>query len=557
MNQGELRDIIKKYALQNAVFYNGRANPQAVLGKVLASEPGLRKHVQLVREEIERVVSEVNTLHLEEQKTLLHNIDPKLLERQEKVQVPLPGLPNAQEGKVVTRFAPAPTGPLHISHIMRAAMLSYLYAKKYSGKFIVRFEDTDAKKIDGQFYDMIKNDLHAVGIKWDEIVLESDFMDLYYKYAKKLFDKKKFYVCVCPQENFKKLKEKKKNCPCRRNSAKKNLELWKQMLAGKFREGRAVVRLKTSMKHKNPALRDPPMLRISKAPHPKKGRKFFVWPLYNFANVVADHYNRITHVFRAKEHQHNTEIQSLLYKALKWEPPETVNFGLVYLPGEKLHKRDIIEGFRKKSYTGWNDIKLPTIQALVRRGFHPDTFRESAIMCGLSKTDIRLDWENIEGINRKVIDPLANRYMVVIDPVKIEIDTTGDVKSVETPLHPDFPDRGDKKIPVSDFIYISRDDFERLSGKEFRLKNLFNIDLKGRVGHYSGNEVKKEHQKVQWVSEPHVKVKILTKENVLQGLGEPAMQQLKVGDIIQMERIGFGRVDKKEKEGIVIAFAHK
>ena len=557
MDEGKLRDIIKKYALQNAVFYDGRADAKAVLGKVLANEPGLRKHAQLVKEETERVVQEVNSLHIEEQRALLGNIEPRMVENAE-VKQPLMGeLPNAVQGKVVTRFAPAPTGPLHISHILRAAMMSYLYAKKYEGKFILRLEDTDAKKIEAPFYEMIKHDLKSVGIKWDELVLESDMMGLYYRHAKHLLGKGRFYVCTCHAEKFRGLKEKKKDCPCRRNRTKKNMELWNGMLAGTFREGKAVVRLKTGMKNKNPALRDPPMLRISLTPHPKKKREYVVWPLYNFAAAIADHENGVTHVFRAKEHKHNTEIQGLVYRLLSWKPPETINFGLIYLPGEKLHKRDIIAGFKKKTYSGWDDIKLPTIQALIRRGFQAEAFRQCALMSGLSKTDIRLSWENIEGVNRKVIDPLANRYMAVIDPVKIELDAPDDIKIIESPLHPDFPERGKKRVPVSDIAYISKEDMKNLSGREFRLKNLFNILLDGSIGRYKGNVVEKGLKKIQWVSEPNINVSILTRDGVLKGIGEREMGRLKVGDLIQLERVGFGRVDKKEKGAITIAFAHK
>jgi len=205
----------------------------------------------------------------------------------------------------------------------------------------------------------------------------------------------------------------------------------------------------------------------------------------------------------------------------------------------------------------------------VRRGFVPEMFRQLAINTGLSKNDIRIGWENIEGTNRKFIDPLANRYMVVTEPEKLSVKNGPLLKEVEELLHPGFPERGKKKIPVSmDSLYISAEDFKNLHGKEFRLKGLCNVLLKGKEAYFAGDQVVREMQKVQWVSEPHVQVRIVTPEKILEGIGEPGLGTLKPGTLIQMERIGFGRVDsidvQKPFEGakapsvhVTVFFAHK
>jgi glutamyl-tRNA synthetase len=550
-----LKDLILKYSLQNAIFYSGKANVGAVLGKVIAENSEARKNINELRKEVEEIVNQVNKLSLEQQKSELRRIAPELLEKEKKAEEGLPELPNAKVSKVVTRFAPSPTGPLSLAQFLRAVMLSYAYARKYKGKFIVRIEDTDAKKIEKKFYDWIKEDLRNLGIKWDSLVLQSDRLDLYYKHAEDLILRGKAYVCVC--KDFKKFKDSKSECPCRKNTKDKNLELWKGMLRGKFEEGEAVLRLKLSMKDPNPVLRDPPLLRVNKHIHPLKGRKYKVWPLYNFACSIDDHSLGITHIFRGKEHEHNTSVQKRISSIFSWKFPEVVNFGMIRFPGEKIHTRDIKEWIEEGKVSGWDDPRLPTIRSLLRRGFHPKALQGYGIQLSLTKTDVTLDWEKLETINRKVIDPIANRYMVVIDPVRISIESSPEIREIFENLHPDFPKRGKKKIYVnSKAIYISKEDFEGFKQKIIRLKGLFNISL-GRKPRYIGDDLIRDMPKIQWVSEPNINVKIVKPNGILEGLGEPEMNSLKVGELIQMERIGFGRIDSKNKNEITVYFAHK
>jgi len=552
-----MKDIILKYCLQNAVFYKGKANPKAVLGKVMAELPKARKDVPRVKKLIDETIKTVNKLSPEEQLKRLEKIDPKLTHREAKVQEELPALPDVK-GKVVTRFAPAPTGPLNIGHMLRAVMLSYLYAEKYKGKFIVRFEDTDARSLKREYYDWIKEDLKNTGVKPNKIYRESQHMGLFYKHAEKLIKDGDMYVCFCSAEEFRRLKQEKRDCPCRGKKAEENLKDWKEMLKGKYKEGEAVVIFKTSMQDPNPAMRDHACLRINETSHPFTKDKHRVWPLYNFANVIMDHNDKITHVFRGKEHEHNTQMQRKLFKALKWKPPVVVNFGMIYLSGEKLHTRDIKEKINRGELTGWDDVRLHTVRALLRRGFQAEAFKGASLACGLSKNDIRFDWDILESTNRKVLDPRANRYMVVTNPVKISVRNAPNIHSVFEPLHIEFPERGKKRIPVNlKRIYIEKSDYRNLNRKEFRLKGLFNLRLGGNIGVYTNNEIKRSMPKIHWVSEGYVKVSILMPSGeTIAGIAEPEVKKLKVGDVLQMERFGFGRVDKKGKE-ITIVFAHR
>ncbi len=552
------RGIIMRYALQNAVFYGGKADPGAVLGKVMASEPELREIVKEVRKEIDRIAREINKISLEEQKKRLESIAPDMLEREVKGREGLPPLRDAVKGRVVTRFAPSPTGPLSIFQLSRAVMLSYLYAEMYRGKFIVRIEDTDPRKVEKKYYEMIREDLKNVGVKWNKLVMQSDHIPIYYKYAEKLINDGRIYACFCPAEKFRKLKLKSQNCPCRDYSPEKNLGFWKKALGGKYKDGEVVFRLKTSMQDPNPVLRDPPLLRVNKAKHPRKGKKYKVWPLYNYSCAIDDHVLNITHVFRGKEHEHNTAVQKRIYEALDWDSPVTINFGMIYLPGEKPHTRDIVERIKSGKISGWDDPSLPTVRALLRRGFRPEAFRLFAVQCGLTKHDINIEWETLYGINRRIIDSGAERYRVVIDPVGIDVSGcikgAGVGKTVSVQKHPDRRDT--REVPVTPKIYVSKEDFRDFKNKEVRLLDLFNLRL-GKKPKLSKSQVINEKiQKLQWVPEKNVPVKIVKPDGVLQGIGEPAMKNLKVGDVIQMLRIGFGRVDKKGDE-IQIVFAHK
>ena len=553
-----MKEIILKYTLQNAIFYNGKADPGAVMGKVMAEQPHLRKRNQEVRKEIEQAVKQINAISPEQQKVWLETLAPKLLEKQVKEKQGLPELPGVKQGKVVTRFAPCPSGPLNLFHVLRAVMVNYIYAKKYKGRFILRFEDTDATKVEKEYYGMIREDLMSLGVRPDLEVIQSFRMERYYYFVPRLIRKRKIFACFCSSEKFRGLSRKKKPCPDERATAKKNMKVWKDALAGKYKEGQVVFRFRTSMKEPNPALRNPAVFRISGEKHPFQGTRYRVWPLYNYANVVDDHELGITHVFRGKEHEHNTGIQKKIFGALGWKPPIVLNFGMIYLPGEKLHTRDMKQMIREKKVSGWDDPKLHTVRALLRRGFLPGMFTQLAENTGLSKNDIRVGWENIEGINRKLIDPAANRYMVVSDPVKISVKSSPQIRHAQEPLHPDFPERGKKKIPVNmQSVWISGDDFSGLNDRVFRLKGLGNVHLRGKEGFYTGNEIVRDMQKVQWVSEPHINVKIVTPEKIIKGLGEPNLAKLRPGDLIQMERLGFGRVDKVTPKEIVIFFAHK
>ena len=215
MSNEEIEKTVRKYALQNAVFYGGKANPKAVSGKVLAEEPELRPRAKEIIPLINDIVEKVNQIPVEEQRRLLDEIDVSLSKREVKERVHgLPDLPGAVQGKVVMRFAPGPSGPLHLGHT-RVAILNDEYCRRYDGTFINRIEDTNPDKIDPDAYQMIEEDLKWLGIRVDKTVVQSERFEIYYDLARQLIDMGKAYVCTCPMDEWRKLKEEMKPCPHR------------------------------------------------------------------------------------------------------------------------------------------------------------------------------------------------------------------------------------------------------------------------------------------------------------------------------------------------------
>ncbi|RLF21105.1 MAG: glutamate--tRNA ligase [Thermoprotei archaeon] len=570
----ELRRIALKYALVNAIKHGGKANKKAVIGKIIAEKPEVRKVIKQLLEIVSDVVAYVNNLSLEEQKKIFdREFKEELIVTRKEAREELPPLPGVEDairkyGRITTRFAPAPTGAIHIGQFVRAAMLSYLYARKYKGRVILRIEDTDPKKIKRIYYDWIIQDLKEAGFEWDELVIISDHFPRHYEVAEELIRKGRAYVCTCSQEQFRLLKEQGVPCPCRSLSTKEHLRRWEGMLNGEYSEGEAVVRLRTDMAHPNPALRDPPLLRIIESvPHPRTGFKYRVYPLYNFACAIEDHDSKVTHILRAKEHEHNAAIQGEIYRAMGWDPPIAIQYGMIYLEGFKVHKRYIREGLIKGELMGWDDIRLPTIRALLRRGIQPEALKKLAIHCSLTPHDIKLSMETLYTFNRQIIDPVANRYYYVEDPMLLIVRNAPLPFYAKIRLHPNHPERGFKeyrffKDPIR--LYISRRDLGLFSaGSEIRLLGLFNIkpvriDEDKIEAVFSSIELKKGIPKVHWVSEPYLHAVVLKPDgSVSRGYAEIYCQHIKPGEIVQFERYAFVRLEANEGELLRFVFTHE
>ncbi|NJF25400.1 glutamate--tRNA ligase [Thermococcus sp. Bubb.Bath] len=571
-----LEETVLKYALINAYQHGGKANSKAVIGKVLGENPKLRPRAREIIPLVNEVIEKVNSLSPGEQEAKLREIYPEFFEEKEEKKEEkkgLPPLPKAEKGKVVTRFAPNPDGVFHLGNA-RAAILSHEYARLYGGKFILRFDDTDpkVKRPDPIFYKWILEDLEWLNMKPDEVHIASDRLELYYSYAEKLIKMGKAYVCTCPPEKFRELRDKGIACPHREEPPEIQLERWRKMLNGEYREGEAVVRIKTDLNHPNPAVRDWPALRIIDNPnHPRTGDKYRVWPLYNFASAIDDHELGVTHIFRGQEHAENETRQRYLYNYLGWEYPVAVHHGRLSIEGVVLSKSKTRKGIEEGRYLGWDDPRLGTIRALRRRGIRPEAIKELIIKVGIKTSDTTVSWDNLAAINRRLIEPIANRYFFVADPVPVYIEGYEEEFTAEIPLHPDHPERGMRKLKFEPEkpVYVSKDDMGLFKPGNFvRLKDLFNVEIlevseqgiKARF-HSVEYEVARENRwrMVHWITEgKSCEVLIPEGEELLvrRGLLE-SDAAVKVDDVVQFERVGFVRIDAVEPERIVAIFAHR
>jgi glutamyl-tRNA synthetase len=280
-----MEDLAFKHALVNAVEHNGKAEVQAVIKKVLAEKPELKDKIKEVIEEAKKAVEKVNSIPLEKQKKMLEEMGVKI-EKKKVEKFELPELQDVEFGKLVTAFPPEPSKYPHIGHA-KAALLNFLYAKKYGGKFILRFEDTNPRMVKKEYYKAIIDGLKWLGIKWDKMDLSSSHMKDFYEAVEKLISEKKAYVCLCKLQTIRKNRFSKKECKHRLQDEKENLELWEKM-KNEFEEGKAVVRLKIDMKHVNTTMRDPSIMRIVDVPHPMTGKRYRVWPTYDFGAAMMD-----------------------------------------------------------------------------------------------------------------------------------------------------------------------------------------------------------------------------------------------------------------------------
>ena len=578
-NEREVRALIQKIALLNALRYGGKAQPKPVLGKLLGELPHLRGRIKEVTSIINEVVQKINKLSLEKQRKVVEEKWPEVLisEKVEEERV-LPPLPNAEKyERVVTRFSPNPDFVLHLGSA-RAIILSYEYAKMYNGLFYLRFEDTDPKmkKPKLQFYDSIREDLIWLGCKWDVEFIQSDRLQIYYEHTEKILENGHAYVCTCKRKVFQEKARTKQSCPCRDLTPNENLLRWNHMLNGTYGEGEAVVRIKTDLNHPNPAVRDWPALRIidtEKYPHPRVGSKYRVWPLYNFACGVDDHLMGITHVIRGKEHLTNQARQEYMYQHFGWKYPEAIHYGRLKITGASLSKSIILQGLRSGLFKHWDDPRLATLVALRRRGITPEAIQRLIIDVGPKTADVVLSWKNLYAYNRKIIDPVANRYFFVRNPRKLTVKNILHVFTAQVPLHPDHPERGFRSFEIkpekgeASFLVSSDDASNLKTGRKIRFMGLFNFQVekvgKNLIQAIFHSESYEEAKKlgaplIHWIPmNSGIPCEVVMPDAfTAMGIAEETCRGLSPNEIIQFERFGFVRVDEVNKK-LTVYFCHR
>ena len=571
---------VRKTVLDNAVKYEGKPTVNSVMSALLGSRADLRKRAGEVKGLAQRLVAEVSKMSIEDQIAELKKIAPELLETPDVVEPTEdkepPELPNVDKwSKVVMRLAPFPSGPLHVGNA-RMVILNDYYVKRYNGELLLVFDDTigSAEKIvEPEAFDLIPEGLEYLDVKWHKTVYKSDRLDLFYKYAVDLIEKKEAYVCDC-DANVWRTKHKVKGipCACQSLSVEDNLARWEKMLDGTYPERAAAVRIKTGMKDPDPAMRDHVILRISETEHPRVGSKYRVWPLLEYSWGIDDHELGISHIVRGKDLVKEGKIEQHIWSIYGWQHPELLYYGRLKFEDATLSKSKSSKEVREGTYTGWDDSRTWSMQSLDKRGIDQRALRKVMLDLGLSIVDISISMKSVYSENRKLRDSETPRVFFVRDPIWMSaegIDVS--IKVASVPVHPDFPEKGVREIPlgVSDgtaTIGIAKHDLEKMKkGSLFRLKDLANFTVEQKkpmtamMHSLDVDEVREVGGPIiHWVPKlDSVPVELtLIDGTVVSGFGEPGIKKMKAGTFVQFERVGFAKLNEIG-DIVKAAFSHK
>jgi len=560
--------LLRKYALQNALEYDGQGQVGSVMGRVMGENPDLRSQAKHLTPAIASQVAEANALAtekgLEHIRSILESEAPDALEKKVKERREgLPPLPNAEQGKVVLRFAPNPNGPLSFGHA-RGVVINAEFARMYDGEVILRYDDTDAvvKPPDPKAYALIEEDFSwLAGQVPNRIIRASDRMGIYLAHAEETLAGNHAYVCECTGDAFKEFRISKTECPCRNRSTEDNLSLWTKMNDGSILPGGAVVRIKTDMTLANPALRDWPALRIQHANHPMVADRYKVWPLLDFQSAVEDHLQGVTHIVRGKDLMDSTRKQTLLYEKFGWEYPETLYWGRVKIFefggfSTSQMKLDIAAG----QYSGWDDPRLPTLRAMRRRGYDAGAMRKFWIDLGLTQKDISVPMSTLNSLNAKAVDAEAPRLSFVRNPRSINLDISDiELTKVTLPIHPEHPNKGVREWPLGEgaiTVKIAREDFEVRGAK--RLKDFADIGIHDEktVGGWRGEVIRTERVGntpiIHWLTSNMAQPAVLLLEEegeLIAAEGLLEINDYPDGTVVQLERMGFAILEGIEDNG--------
>jgi glutamyl-tRNA synthetase len=558
----DFEKAIFAYTLANAISHDGKAQATAVLPKLF--QEGLeRQDIKKVIPIIQKTVSEINNLTIEEQKIQFESLHLKVKKKEKKE---LSDLPNVK-AKVIMRFAPYPSGPLHIGNA-RTAVLNDEYVKRHGGKLFLVIDDTigsKEKQIIKEAYKFIPEGLEWLKINYNKTFFKSDRLKIYYKYAEQLIRKGKAYVCFCSSTTLHKNRINKTECKCRNKSIKENLAAWKEMLKGKYKEGQATLRIKTNMKHKNPAFRDRVLFRISNRSHPKVKKKYKVWPLLEMSWAVDDHLLGITHIIRGKELMIESEMEKYLWKIFGWKQPVLIHTGLINIGGAKLSKSKSQKEVQQGKYIGWHDPRTWSLQSLKKRGIRPEALRAFCLSFGLTQTEVTVPIENLYKKNKKFVES-SNRYFFIQNPIKIKIKDAPRIIA-KVPLHPNHAERGYRFLQTNQEFYITKQDYNEIKKSKqdlFRLMNLFNFKkIKHKmIFEFHSKELRPllKAKLIHWlpVKKELIKTKVIMPDGTtVKGLSEQNIKNLEPDTIVQFERFGFCRLDKKSKKEFEFWFAHR
>ena len=384
--------------------------------------------------------------------------------------------------KVKTRLPPEPNGYLHIGHV-KAFLIDYNIAKDFGGELDLRFDDTNPTKEETEYVDAIQEDARWLGIEWKQVLFSSDFFDLLYEWALKLVRKGKAYVDdQSPEEVSQKRgtwTEPGVESPCRNRSVEENLDLLERMKNGEFPDGARTLRAKIDMAHGNMNMRDPIMYRIlHEPPHHRTGKKWCIYPTYDWAQGQNDAMHGVTHSLCSIEYEDHRPLYEWFLAELGVEnPPRQIEFARLNLNYTVLSKRKLRRLVEENYVSGWDSPLMPTLRGMRRLGYTPEAIRDFIERVGVSKTissssGVTVDFSLLEACVREDLNKRSLRRMAVLNPLKVVIDNypEGQVEELEAVNNPEDPSAGTRKLPFSKVLYIEQDDFrEQPSPNYFRL----------------------------------------------------------------------------------------
>ncbi|KAL2254235.1 glutamate--tRNA ligase, cytoplasmic [Sesamum indicum] len=492
-------------------------------------------------------------------------------------------LPHADVGKVKLRFAPEPSGYLHIGH-SKAALLNQYFADRYKGQVIVRFDDTNPDKESNEFVDNLLKDIETLGIKYSAVTYTSDYFPQLMEMAEKLIKEGKAYVDDTPREKMQHERMEGIESRCRNNSVEENLKLWKEMIAGSQRGLMCCLRGKLDMQDPNKSLRDPVYYRCNLTPHHRIGAKYKVYPTYDFCCPFVDAVEGITHALRSSEYHDRNDQYYRIQKDMGLRKVHIYEFSRLNMVYTLLSKRKLLWFVQNGKVEGWDDPRFPTVQGIVRRGLKIEALIQFILEQGASKNLNLMEWDKLWAINKKIIDPVCPRHTAVIEERRALLILTDGPKDPFVRIlakHKKYEGAGEKAVTYSNRLWIDYADAESISvNEEVTLKDWGNAIVKEikkdengvvtqleGVLHLEGN-VKKTKLKLTWLADSSELVRLtlvdfdylITKKKLEEdedfidvvnpctrtetsALGESDMRNLKRGDVIQLERKGYYRCD--------------
>ena len=400
-------------------------------------------------------------------------------------------------GKVVTRFPPEPNGYIHIGHA-KAICIDFGMAEEFGGQCNLRMDDTNPSKESDEYADSIKEDIRWLGFDWgDGFYNAADLFDRMYEIAENLITSNHAYVCDLSQEEWKDYRgvpsEPGRESPGRNRSVEENLDLFRRMRAGEFKDGEKCLRARIDMASPNLHMRDPVLYRIMHVPHYHAGDKWCIYPMYDFAHSIEDASEGVTHSMCTLEFEVHRPLYDWVVdrmddmgmlierNGVKIRPHQR-EFARLNLSYTVMSKRKLLQLVEEKHVSGWDDPRMPTVCGLRRRGYTPRAIRDFCERIGVSKYESQTDVALLEYCLRDDLNLHAVRRMAVLDPLKVVIDNYPEDVSLtaEAQNNPKDESAGSRIIPFEREIYIERDDFMEVPpnrkffrmtpGKEVRLR---------------------------------------------------------------------------------------